>query len=476
VIVLDNSAGSLEASSPGQTAWLDARLAEAQASGVPVVVIAAEPLSSTLGAASDGPDLATKLANAGVLGVFTTSGGAFSSWTSQSDRVVQLAPGLPEYEGAALTYQQPQNNGVLWYSVSVDTSTRQLSVQAIPVVSSLALEPLNGLNVARSSTLAFQAIGRRPPGTVATSPADDSFPGFDQYVSIPASTCSGCIGPSYAFTSSDPVVGDFVVPSGPDSPFPKLDAHGKVTRSSTSGLFCAFNSGTTTVSVTSGMWTSSLPVTVRAGGFGPPCGTVPGGVNTNVIRRPARVINIQPEPPSGTAPLPPPTPQTSNTPLPRLSLPPPPLPAPVPLPVQTPIPTPLAPRPKAPAPRPAPAPAPALPAAVPLVQSAPPFSPAPVAFPLIPPPVTPVPPGGATVSAQAAARREEKARKHASQSAFVTRPAGTSATDWFYPAVGVVGMIALLLAAGGLRPGPRQKLALLELGEPVDLRRRRNRR
>jgi hypothetical protein len=74
-----------------------------------------------------------------------------------------------------------------------------------------------------------------------------------------------------------------------------------------------------------------------------------------------------------------------------------------------------------------------------------------------------VPPGGATVSAQAAARREERARKHARQSAFLTRPAGVSATDWFYPAVGIVGVLALLLAAGGLRPGPRRKLVLLEV-------------
>jgi hypothetical protein len=89
---------------------------------------------------------------------------------------------------------------------------------------------------------------------------------------------------------------------------------------------------------------------------------------------------------------------------------------------------------------------------------------------LIPLAITPVPPGGATAQAPSAARREERARKHARQSAYATRPAGTSATDWFFPAVGVATLLALMLIAGGLRPGPRQKLALAELRDPLDRR------
>lgn len=292
VIVLDNAAGSLEASAPGQTAWLDARLAEAQAAGTPVVVVASLPLNSLLpGAASDGDDVAAKLTAAGVLGVFTTSGpGGTPAWQTQLDRVAQVpanaavgAPQIPEYEGATLGYQQSQNNGVLWYSVSVDTAARTLRVRAIPVVDSLALEPLDGLDAARSSTLSFQAVGRRPAGSLATPPQDPSFPGFDNYVAIPAASCAGCIGPSYAFRSSDPTVGNFVAPSGPGSPYPKLDASGRPIPSSSSGLFCAFNAGTTTVSVTSGLLTASLPVTVEAGNIGRPCGTVAGGSDRNVI-------------------------------------------------------------------------------------------------------------------------------------------------------------------------------------------------
>ena len=87
--------------------------------------------------------------------------------------------------------------------------------------------------------------------------------------------------------------------------------------------------------------------------------------------------------------------------------------------------------------------------------------------PLIPPGLTPVPPGGATVSAQATARREAKARKHPQQSAYVTRPAGTSGAEWIYPAVSVITVLALLLAAGGRKPGPRPEPALAELWEPA---------
>ena len=65
-------------------------------------------------------------------------------------------------------------------------------------------------------------------------------------------------------------------------------------------------------------------------------------------------------------------------------------------------------------------------------------------------------------TSSAAARREEKARKHARQSAFVIRPAGTSADEWFYPAVGIVGVLAVLLAAAGMQPRRRARYALLE--------------
>lgn len=469
VIVLDNSAGSLEASAPGQSAWLAGQLGQAQAASLPIVVFAAEPLNvNDPGHASDADAVAAQLAAAGVVAVFTTSGGELNGWENQPDQVTQVpadaaagSPQIPEYEGATLTYQQPKNNGVLWYDVSVNATTDAVTVAGIPVISSLALDPLDGLIASRSSTLSFEAIGRRPASTIATTPFDSSFPGYSQYVGIPASTCSGCIAPTYTFKSSNPVVGNFVAPTASGSSYPKLTPEGKTTPSSQSGLFCAFNSGTTTVTVTAGLMSASLPVTVKAGAFGPPCGTVPGGVDTNVITLNGGTVYARGAAPQGASPIQPGV-TPAHTVLPKLSI------------------TPHAPGVGSPAPgKTSPAPttssAPVVPQATvaPFVAAPPAFNFTGVAIaPPIPPPLTPVPPGGATVPAQSTAKREERARKHASQSAYVIRPAGESGDAWFYPAVGVVTLVSLLLIGGGIKPGPRRAPAYAVARETIEPRRR----
>jgi hypothetical protein len=112
------------------------------------------------------------------------------------------------------------------------------------VVGSLSLKPLDGLSVARRLTLRFQALGRRPPGTLTTRFGEEPpAAGYDNYVGIPAPEChNACVKPSYSFTSSDPTIGDFVVPTGADSQLPRLDAGGHPIHDSSSGLFCAHNS------------------------------------------------------------------------------------------------------------------------------------------------------------------------------------------------------------------------------------------
>jgi hypothetical protein len=82
------------------------------------------------------------------------------------------------------------------------------------------------------------------------------------------------------------------------------------------------------------------------------------------------------------------------------------------------------------------------------------------------PPPQPIPPGGAAVpgtSSQAAsAPRREKAKKHASQSAYVIRPAGAG-PGWFLPASGAATIATLLAAAIGLaRPARRPQAAVAE--------------
>src|SRR5262249_18029836 len=215
--------------------------------GVAVVAVAALPRRGTggqPGLARDAAAVATMLAKAGVVAVFTTNGsGQLNERYSVPENPAAGVPQIPEYEGATLGYQQSQNNGVIWYDVSVDTASRQVRVDAIPVIESLALKPLEGLIVPRSFTLEFQAIARRPAGSLAPILADDPSPGFATSLPIPPAGCSGrpCIQPTYTFSSSDPTIGAFVTPSGPGSRFPLLDAAGNPVPSSTSGLFCAYN-------------------------------------------------------------------------------------------------------------------------------------------------------------------------------------------------------------------------------------------
>jgi hypothetical protein len=469
VIVLDNAAGSLEASAPGQLSWLKEQLAAAQG-GPPVVAVAARPLT---GASGSGREVAALLANAGVLAVFTTDGTDFSS--TQPGELHELderrlipehaqagTNQIPEFEGATLGYQQAANHGVTWYLASVDTQARTIKVTAVPVIQTLALEAPRGLNVARSLTLQFEAVARRPPGSLATNAGEPTpFEGYDNYVEIPSPSCAqgssaerSCMQPAYTFASSNAVVGQFVEATGQGSPFPKLQG-GHPIPSSTSGLFCAYNAGTTTVSVTTGLLSYSLPVTVQAGGIGSPCGTVPGGAQGNVIVEHSKTSQKAP----GGAP-PPAAPATTPANLaPAVTLVPPPPPAAAP---PAPLPTPA---PPAPALSPAPLP--------PAVE--PPFSPpgesngTPAAIvPPATPAVEPIPPGaGGYAQSPSAAERREKARKHASQSAFKLRPLAAAspvsggAADWFYGAVVLSATIALLLAAMALSRGPKGRPALL---------------
>jgi hypothetical protein len=266
------------------------------------------------------------------------------------------------------------------------------------------------------------------------------------------------VAPTYSFTSSDPTIGDFVVPSGPRSRFPKLDASGKPIPSSTSGLFCAYNSGSATVSVTTGLLRASLPVTVLPGGFGRPCGTVFRAGVGNIVRIQRSSQSTQTAGSPSAAPPPTPATAPSSTPavLPKITLPA--APQQQPVTVKPPA-RPAAPSVSPPVPVQEPPPVPVV-LAIPQTPI--------IAVPPIPVAGQPVPPGGSS-TAQAAARKKEKARKHASQSAsFTVRPSTVSGEDWFYPSVGGASVLALLLVAAGVHPGPRRRPrpALLTSDDP----------
>ena len=182
-------------------------------------------------------------------------------------------------------------------------------------------------------------------------------------------------------------------------------------------------------------------MTVEAGNYGPPCGTVyRAGVNPIIIKQAASLAGQGANPGASVAP-PPATPVSAAI-------------APIVVPAPSPAP------PVVTAPPPAPPPVVALPL---------------TPLPATPTPVTPTPPGGAVAQSPSTAKREERARKHAQQSAFAIRPAGTS-DDWFYELVGAATILTLLLvAAGTSRANTRFRPAYLEsTGDEPRGRRRRH--
>jgi murein DD-endopeptidase MepM/ murein hydrolase activator NlpD len=490
VLVLDNAdpKGALEESTR-QRPWLEQQLQMAEGENVPVVVVTAHPLRNlNRGDETEAEEIAALLAHAGVreghkttvLAVLTTDGAQPGNSAGEVHELNEHhlipedagpeEPKIPEYEGATLGYQQTKNNGVMWYFASIDTNpgTRSVQVAAVPVIESLSLKAIDGLSVARSRTLEFEAVGRRPPGTLATK-VGENFQGYDDYVEIPAPNCGAtCVSPSYSFTSSEPTVGNFVEPTGEGSPFPKLSASGHPIASSTSGLFCAYNAGTTTVTVTAGLFSYSETVTVQRGSFGRPCGTVPPAglqagtaLHSSQTQRPVKATAAPPPPPAAalsavnpTLHFIPPPPATQAPPV-------------------TPAP---APKLAAPAPRPSAQPPESL--GTPMEQLGIP----PAILPAATPPVEPIPPGaGGYAQSPSAAERREKARKQASQSAFAIRPAGASSQEsrsgeyWFYAAVGIATLLALLLSARALPAGPRPRPVLL-IDRRAEAARRRRRR
>jgi photosystem II stability/assembly factor-like uncharacterized protein len=450
VIVLDDSAkGGLE---PEQRTWLERQLEGAEAEGLPVVVVSGSPLRRT--AAHQLESVAELLTearwNGEVLAVFSPDGSVPRPFVPgelheyDERRLIPEArvegTQIPEYEGATLGYEQSANNGVTWYLAAVNVQTRTVTVSAVPVIESLTLKAVDGLSVTRSKTLQFEAIARRPASTLATKATESSsaFEGYDDYVQIPAQACRKgrkCIQPSYRFSSSNPSVGTFVEPDAEGSPYPKETASGHAIADAASGLFCGFNPGTTVVTITAGLLSYSETVTVGAGSLGLPCGlepVQPKAAKPKTQTKKAEAANGAAAPPAA-----PPTALAGVNPV-ITAVP------PVPAPVAAPTPTPVAP--------------PLVEPIVPLVEQTPVT---PAILPATTPPVEPIPPGsGGYAQSPSAAERREKARKHASQSAFVIRPAGTSGEDWFYGAVALTTLLALALTAGGIRRGSRTRPAL----------------
>jgi hypothetical protein len=437
VIVIDNSRGSLAASDPYQVPlepqepWLRAALREARGRGIPAIVVGSRDLNTRFtprsNVAADGDQIAQLLVDEGA--------SAYLYERPEEQRVTQVPAGgaqtIPAFGTGTLGYRSPIANaqqpdqadaifgdsGFLLLSVDVarrDATTNRAPVRArlIPLIKQLSIAAVDGTLLRRSRPALFQGLGRRPLGGDRWGPisASDGSPnpaGADPYLSFPAALClqANCgtrLTPEYRFTSSDADIADFVAvdPNTTNLRKPLQGADGKTVTDAASGLLCAFNPGTTTLTVSAGGISYAQQVTVQAGSVQQPCGT-----------RPLSRDRFRPvvDPSAAATSPPPPAVAPSVAPSPS--------PAPPPPPPATVI---VTPPPRVPrVVRNVPLPPPFIPA--PLVAGEIPLKP-PTQRPIVgvspPPPATsftgPTPPGGATVRVFEEKREEEVAPEQSS--------------------------------------------------------------
>ncbi len=473
VIVIDNSRGSLAASDPYQSPaepqapWLARMLADAKARGIPAIVVGSRELNPNLPPALNVATDANEEAQIMVEG----GASAYLYERPEETRTSQIPSGgsttIPEFGTGALGYRsaisdsftagQPDalfgTTGYLLFSVEVAkrnpaTNVAPVSARMIPLVQSLSLDPVDGTLLRRSSPALFEGIGRRPLsgdrwGPTSASSGNPNPPGADPYAEFPPalcrqSDCSSAIEPEYTFTSSEPEIANFVEqdPNSTNLRKPLQNAEGDPIPDPRSGILCAFNAGTTIVTVSAGGLSYSIPVTVQGGSVEQPCGTVP--------LSPSR-FKVQHSGAAATPAAPPPSP------------------APAPAPIAPPPPPPAV----VPAAKPAAKVVPrvALPLAfLPLVKL-PSLGPVPA----VPPPpaaafTDPIPPGGATVRVFEE-KREEEAAPEQSQ-AFARHRAPESAQRHTTRNGGYRGMpmAARAYASAGGSGGGSSHLAVYLLG------------
>jgi hypothetical protein len=485
VVVIDNSLGSLAASDPHQNPpepqlpWLQSVLADARGRGIPVVVMGSRSLNPNftppLNVASDGAEVARALVEGGA--------SVYLFDRPEENRFMRIPAGgsttIPSYGVGTAGYRSPISGavgltvpdalfgdaGVLVLEVdarNTDPNSNRAPVGArlIPVISDLSLEATDGNILRRSRPALFRGLGRRPLagdrwGRTAAGSGNPDPSGGDPYTPFPPEQCfvAGCsarITPEYRFTSSDPDLADFVrqdpASTNPRKPF--LDENGRVVTDHSSGLLCAFNAGTATLTVSAGGFSYSDRVRVLDGSVQRPCGT-----------RPLDPSRFPPaRDPSAAPPAPPPGPQPANNPAP-VSPPPPPPAAPPPPPAAPPPPPPPAAPPSPPSPpppsppSPPPPPPPVLPPQSPTLAAA-----VPVIVPPPPPPVVrPLPPGGAPARVyQVEERREEEVAPEESQ-AFSRREAvGERSSPPYY----LLALVLIAVLAGASvrgRPDARRR-------------------
>ncbi|MFI5004599.1 MAG: hypothetical protein ACHQE6_06255, partial [Solirubrobacterales bacterium] len=316
VIVLDDSRDV----NPTQLQWLAAQLQSAKqrtvngiSQPVPAIVIGYADLGAQIAAGDvQAAEVARVLvgeAKACQAASSTRCGASAYFYDSPEENVVKpLRAGgesIPAFGSGTLGYVKVEDeqsgsfhgaSGFLLGQVDVakrDPATNRAPVIAalIPNIGELALEAKDGILLRRSEPALFDALARRPRAGSRAKGGETAVPEVDPYIPIPANCVgSGCATgqfPEYTFSSSRPDIGGFVKPNLTSSdPHAVLQSsEGQPVREpvnpqtgreeSKSGLFCAYNAGTTIVTISAGGLSSSLPVTVQAGSVRQPCGTQP---------------------------------------------------------------------------------------------------------------------------------------------------------------------------------------------------------
>jgi hypothetical protein len=411
VIVLDYSTLELGAT---QQQWLEAELESAKVAGLPAIVVG----NASLGVALSGEALPPEARDAasvlrilihGPVSCATSCGASaylfdypganvMTTLSAGGHSIPAYGTGTLGYTGTPSVLQSDWLGSSAFLLTEVHTTERNLAtnvapvtVKAIPNIAQLSLDATDGVYLRRSHVALFEGLGRRPAGGVSVTPGGSGtviLGGPEPYDHMPfdcqGSNCVYQVPLETTFTSSRPDLGNFVAheASSANPRQVELGANNLPVPDPHSGLFCAFNAGTTIVTITAGGLSYSEPVTVQGGSAEYPCGTVPLK-NPPPAEAPAETEVAVPEPPG--SPQPPPS-------SPHIQLTVPPAPAPAPAPVH----------------RPHPAPIPATPLAfAPLLQ---PISGAPPA--IVPPPAPPVPrptpPSGTSQVYQTMGAPEEK--------------------------------------------------------------------
>jgi hypothetical protein len=307
VIMLDYSTGAL---GTPQEEWLVRELNGAREERTPAIVVGNASLGFQLpDGFSIGNQAVREATDAAVVSSILVQGEASAYFFDYPGNNVKTevrygSASIPAYGSGTIGYVTPAQNGRAdqlgssgFLLADVDTAAHSscppgpapcsnvvpVTAQIVPNIGQLSMDATDGVLLRRSKVALFEALARRPPGGIAilASSNDRTLLGPDPYDQIPfncqGANCAYEVPTDYTFSSSNPDIGDFVAHEpGSENPrqvllganeLPVLDPH--------SGLFCAFNAGTTTVSITTGGLTYSEPVTVQAGSVEYPCGTVP---------------------------------------------------------------------------------------------------------------------------------------------------------------------------------------------------------